>query len=244
MTKIGFVERYRAAVIVSRTPDSRDALDAWRSLTRDEPQSADLWSHLARAASIRERHDVAIDAWKHVLDLTPDDVPARLGVAMSSLRIRKPDDAMTQAEAVVALPAADAVQKAEAHELLARVAMTRRDVETARAEASLAEEADSARPVRAFVEGRIAMDEGRYADAAESFQQALNAAEKSGRAPLADLRVYAADALVRIDRADAAEALLTTELNAYPANSRARAALQAIYRSSGRASEAAALAQH
>ena len=91
---------------------------------------------------------------------------------------------------------------------------------------------------------RLALDDGHYSEAAESFEQALAGAKKTGRAPLADLRVYAADALLRIDRGDAAEELLTTELKVFPANARARSALQSLYRSSGRAADAAALAQH
>jgi tetratricopeptide (TPR) repeat protein len=186
---------------------------------------------------------VAIDAWKRVLDLTPDDVPAHLGVATSSLRTRRLDDAVTHAQAVVEQDTADGVQKAEAHELLARVAVNRRDLESARAEAARAEEADAARPVRALIEGRIALDEGRYGEAADSFEQALAAAQKAGRTPLADLRVYAAEALAKVNRPDTAEQLLETELKAFPANVRARSALQSLYRTSGRTADAAALAQ-
>jgi arylsulfatase A-like enzyme len=244
MERVEFVERYRAAVRLSRTGEAREAIDAWRSLLRDEPTSADLWEHLARTGSRLERNDVAIDAWKHVLDLTPGSISAQIGLASSSLRARRLDDAAVHAEAIVDEGSADAVQKAEAHELLARIAIARKDPDTARAEAARAEEADAARPVKAFVEGRLALDEGRYADGADSFDRALDAAKKAGRAPLADLRVYAADALVHVGRADDAEALLETELRLFPANVRARTALQSLYRASGRASEAAALAQH
>lgn len=58
-----------------------------------------------------------------------------------------------------------------------------------------------------------------------------------------DLRVYAAEALSRVERVADAERLLS-ELSAFPANARARAALQALYRASGRSQDAAALAQH
>ena len=64
-----------------------------------------------------------------------------------------------------------------------------------------------------------------------------------GRTPLADLRVNAADALARLDRSEDAERLLNAELTAFPANARARAALQTLYRASGRTREAAALAK-
>jgi len=94
------------------------------------------------------------------------------------------------------------------------------------------------------VEGRLALDAGQYADAVTSFEAALAAAASDGRAPLADLRVFAADALGKSGRTDEAEQLLSAELAAFPSNPRARSALQALYRSSGRAKDAAALAQH
>ena len=52
----------------------------------------------------------------------------------------------------------------------------------------------------------------------------LDAARDAKRAPLADLRVYAADALARAGRRADAELLLTDELAEFPANVRARCA--------------------
>ena len=91
------------------------------------------------------------------------------------------------------------MQKAEAHELLARVALNRKDVDLARSEAEAAESLDPRRPVVSFVDGRIALDQARYADAVDAFDKALAAAGKAGRPPLADLRVYAAEALLRVE---------------------------------------------
>ena len=78
----------------------------------------------------------------------------------------------------------------------------------------------------------------------EAFERALATAGRTGRPPLTDLRVDAAEALVRVARTPDAEQLLSAELSAFPANVRARAALQALYRASGRSQDAAALAQH
>jgi tetratricopeptide (TPR) repeat protein len=241
---VRFVEQYRAAALLSRTSDARDALEAWRALATQQPEMADIWMHLGRTAARGERHDVAVDAYRHAVELDPDSIAARLGVASSSLRIRKLDDATEQAQHVIDSGVADSVQTAEAHELLARAALARRDPDAARAEAALAEDSDAQRPVRAFVEGRIALQQARYADAAESFDQALAAARSGVRAPLADLRVYAADAFAHVDRGTEAEQLLVDELATFPANARARTALQTLYRSAGRVADAAALAQH
>lgn len=242
--KVAFVESFRTAVRLARLGDQQDAIDALAALTREEPGVADVWTHLARAAARHERHDVALDAFRHVLALDPANTSAHLGAAASGLRIRKLDEAESEAQIVLDAANAEPVQKAEAHEVLARVALNRKEHERARSEADAAEAADANRPVRAFVEGRIALDEARHADAVNAFQRALDAARDAKRAPLADLRVYAADALARAGRRADAEVLLTDELAAFPANARARSALQALLRTSGRAREAAALTQH
>jgi arylsulfatase A-like enzyme len=241
---VGFVEGYRAAVQLARTDQWKDALDGYRALTREQPHMAGLWMHLALTAARHERHEIALDAYSRALELEPANIAGQLGAAASNLRVRKLDETARLSHLVLDDEAADAVQKAEAHELLARVALNRKDLDRARSEAEAAETDDARRPVRALVEGRIALDQSRYGDAVAAFEQALAAAAKAGRPPLADLRVYAAEALVRVDRGDDAEQLLTAELNAFPANTRARAALQSLYRASGRRSEAAALTQH
>jgi tetratricopeptide (TPR) repeat protein len=241
---VQFVEDYRAAVQLASAGKWKEALDAYRALTRLQPQMADVWLHLARTAAQNERHDVALDAYRHALDLEPDNVAGHLGAAASDLRVRRLDEAGQHAQAVLDGGRADGIQGAEAHELLARVALNRKDFQLARDEAAAAVAADARRPVAAFVEGRIALDQGRYQEAVDAFTEALTAADKAQRAPLADLRVYAAEALVRVDRASEAERLLAAELDAFPSNARARAALQSLYRANGRSREAAALAQH
>lgn len=243
-TQVAFVERYRSAVQVARSERWREAIDAYRALTAEQPGMPDLWMHLASTAARQERHDVALDAYSHALALDPANIAGRLGAAASFLRVRKLDEARSEAGAVLDIEAADSVQKAEAHEMLARVALNRKDAELARTEAAASEAADPNRPVTAFVEGRLALDQARYPEAVTAFERALATAERTGRPPLADLRVYAADALVRVERAADAEQLLSAELSAFPANVRARAALQALYRASGRSQDAAALAQH
>ena len=242
--EVRFVEDYRAAVALAHQNDSKSAMDAFRALTRQRPQMADLWLHLARTAARAERQEMALDAYRSALELEPENVPAHLGAATSSLRARKLDEAIEHAQWVVDGTTTDAVQKAEAHELLARIALNRKGADLARAEAETAESLDPGRPVVSFVDGRIALDQGRYADAVEAFDKALAAADKAGRPPLADLRVYAAEALVHVDRAEDAEHLLGAELLAFPANLRARTALQSLYRATGRSRQAAALAQH
>jgi arylsulfatase A-like enzyme/Tfp pilus assembly protein PilF len=241
---VRFVENYRKAVDLARANEAKSAIDAFRALTRQQPRMPDVWLHLARTAARSERQDIALEAFRSVLNLEPDNVAAHLGAAASSLRARKLDETALHAQWVLEALSTDKVQKAEAHELLARVAFGRKDLELARSEAEAAEALDPQRPVVSFIAGRVALDEARYGDAVEQFENALAAADKAARPPLADLRVYAAEALIRVERSDAAERLLAAELLAFPANVRARITLQSLYRATGRPREAAALAQH
>ena len=57
---------------------------------------------------------------------------------------------------------------------------------------------------------------------------------------LADLRYYAADTLLRLNRFPEAEYLFLEELKTRPFNARTRAGLAAVYRATGRTDEAAA----
>lgn len=233
---VGFVERYRRAVDLGQTDRWRDAVALYHVLTAEQPGLADVWLHLARLEARNERHEEALDGFRQVLALEPADGIGQLGAAWSLLRLRKIDEADELARGMLADDTAAALQKAEAHELRARIALTRRDDDLARSEAEAAEGADPGRPVRAFVAGRLAFDAGRDAEAVAAFETALAAATKTGRAPLADLRVFAAEALVRVERKDDAEHLLQAELDAFPANARARSAQDALHRSAARPS--------
>jgi tetratricopeptide (TPR) repeat protein len=171
-------------------------------------------------------------------------VNARLLAAFELVRLRRIDEAAALAESALALAPADAAAGSRAHELLARIAMVRRDFVGAREEAALAEMAEPKRPVAAFIDGRIAYEQGRYEAAADAFDAALATVAKSRADLPADFRYYAADTLMRVDRTPEAEYLLLEETREYPLNARLRSLLSTLYRSTGRVDDAAALAAH
>jgi predicted Zn-dependent protease len=242
--KFHLVEQYRAAVAAAASPGFSAGVEQFRALTRAEPGSADLWLHLAATATRAERHELASEAYARALDLSPRS-STRLELAAASLKLRKLDDARQHAERVISDAAADKRALASAHELLARVALARRDDEGARAEARLAEESEPGRPVRAYVDGRIAHEQGHYAAATDAFGTALAATAKTGAPIIADLQYYAADTFLRLNRVSEAEYLFLEALKAAPFNARTRAGLAAVYRNTGRTDEAAAtLAGH
>jgi arylsulfatase A-like enzyme len=234
------VEQYRAAVVISGSSDPAAGVERFRALARAEPASADLWVHLAAAATRAERHELASEALTRALELQPRNPWTALELASASLKLRRFDDARQHALAAVESAADNKNATGAAHELLARVALARHDEETARVEAALAEAAVPGRPVRAYVDGRIAHEQGRYAAAGAAFEGALATIAKTKTPLVADLRYYTADTLLRLNRPSEAEFLFLEELKEVPFSARTRAGLAAVYRSTGRTDEATA----
>ena len=235
------VERYRHALHLLLARDIKGAIDQFKALLVREPAMRDAWILLAATAWRADRPDIALDAYQHAIELEPGTVDASLGAAAALLRLHRFDDATTRAQ-LVADDETDRWSRSRAHEILAQIALARRDVDQALNEATLAEEADPSRPVRAYVEGRIAFDKRHYAEALTLFEPALEQIEKTPRAPLADLRLATAEALVHQDRFPEAEYLFLEELEQAPLSARARAGLVSVYKNTGRTAEAAALA--
>ncbi len=239
--KAAILERYRAAsdrAVERRWPE---AIAALQELVRDEPAMADAWMQLAALATRMERHELALDAYRHSTELMPNDPAPYLGAAAALRRLRRLAEAREQASLAASMaPERDARSRGLAHELLARIAAQQRDASAAREEARLAEEADPSRPVAAFVDGRIRYDDGEYEGALEAFEAAASA-KKPVDPPIAELHFYAADALARLDRTVEAETEYNQELALFPHNTRARAALATLLQSAGRSDEAAAV---
>src|SRR4029079_13168168 len=128
--------------------------------------------------------------------------------------------------------------RAAAHEMLARIALTRHDPDAAREEARLAHEADPTEPVPLFVEARLLYDEARYEDALPLFEQAIGDLKKPGALQMIELHFYTADTLARLERSDEAEAEFFEELKYFPQNTRARAGLAMLYQAGDRFDEA------
>jgi predicted Zn-dependent protease len=238
------VEQYRSAVRLLSARQLNDAIEAFHALAIRQATSPDSWMHVAAVATLAEKHEVAADAYRHIVELTPASPEGHLGVARALLSLRRFDDARTQAMQIVDESIGDAASAGTAHELLARAALGRRNYEAARAEAAKAEAANPKRPVVAYVNGRIAVDQRKWPDALDAFESALAALRATQEPPLADLRLYAAEALTRAERLSEAEYLFLEELKDAPFNSRAVAGLTAVYKATSRNDEAKALSQH
>jgi arylsulfatase A-like enzyme/predicted Zn-dependent protease len=232
---------YREAVRLATIRQWAQAIERLEPLVRRDPSLAAVWSEIGSFALAEEHYDQAADAYRHAAALQPDNPSALLGAATALFRLRRLDDAREEAErAVAAAEDKDPFFRSSAHEWLVRIALARREPDTAREEADLARAADSKLPLPLYVEGRINYDQGHYAEALAPFEQAAAAERTDKSRPILDLHYYYGDTLARLDRSAEAEAELMAELKMFPRNTRARAALATLLHNGGRDDEAAA----
>jgi arylsulfatase A-like enzyme/thioredoxin-like negative regulator of GroEL len=236
--KSHILETYRAAVDLAAQGKWTAAILRLQQILREDSGLADVWSQLAAFAGRLDRLDLAADAFKHYIELKPSDPGGYLGAAATLLKQRKLDEAREHAQLAADLAGTDPHSRASAHELLARIALSRHDADTARREAELAREADRTLPLPAYIEGRLLHEQGRYDEALPLFLGAVAEQQKSHGTRLSDLHYYTADTLGRLERFEEAEAQFKIELDAFPQNTRARAGLAMLYQATGR-SEAA-----
>jgi arylsulfatase A-like enzyme len=246
------VETYRTAFEHARAHEWRAAIDALRTLTgpadtpaaaattRADVQAADAWRQIGEFAQLSGRSEMGLDAYRRAATLAPGPLP-HLAAADLLLRLRRLDEAAKHAAEAIRMSADDdAPRLAEAHAVLARIAVARGDADTARREAGRAEAADASRPIRAFIEGRLLQDQGEFTAAAAQLEHAIEAIEEADAPPMRDLHHSYAEVLGELQRTADAERQLLLELAAFPDHVRARGTLAAIYQATDRTELAAA----
>jgi choline-sulfatase len=235
------LEQYREAVDLAGERKWLPAIARLQHILDDDPEMADVWSQLATYSARADRFDLAIDAYKHYIELKPSDPSGYIGAAGAFLHTKKLDEARAHAQLAADVSAErDVRSRASAHELLAKIALARQDPDNAREEAELARKADPALPLPTFVEARILYDEGRYADALPLFEQTIADVKRAGALQMSELHYYTADTLGRMERYPDAEKEFRAELHFFPQNTRARAGLAMLYEATERADLAAA----
>jgi arylsulfatase A-like enzyme/Tfp pilus assembly protein PilF len=236
------LERYRAAVDFAGQRKWPQAIALLQQILRDDPEMADVWSQLAVFATRLDRYDLSVDAYRHYIELKPQEPTAYIGAAAGLLKLRRLDEAREHASLAADVAAEnDHRSRASAHEMLAKIALASHDIEAAREEAARAREADPTLPLPIYIEARLLYDQGKYADALPLFTQAIAELKKSGSLQITELHFYAGDTLGRLERYAEAEAEFTEELKYFPQNTRARGGLAMLYQASGQPDAASAV---
>src|SRR5439155_8468576 len=175
------LETYRTAVDFAGRREWARAIPLLHDILRVDPEMADVWTQLAAFATRVDRFDEALDAYKHYIELRPNEPTAYIGAAAALLKLRKLDEAQEHARLAAEVAAdTDRRSKASAHEMLAKIALAKHDVNAARDEANLAREADPTLPLPLYIDARLLYDQGKYAEALPLFEQAIAELKKSG----------------------------------------------------------------
>ena len=233
------VEQYRRALALTAQRRWEQAIDLLQKVAREDPDAAGIWIQLGRAATLAERHSLALDAYRHVVDLRPLDPEGLIGAANAALNAHKLDAAQEHAERAVDAAVHDSRRLAQAHTALANIALARHDADAARHEATLVRQADPAAVLPLYVDARLLYEDGHYDEALPIFERANAEIKKTRGAEIPLLHYLTGDALVRAGRLPDAETQLREELRHFPHNVRASAALAALYQSTERPDAAA-----
>jgi arylsulfatase A-like enzyme/Flp pilus assembly protein TadD len=231
------IERYRRAVELTGEHGWAHAIALLEGIVRDDPELTEAWSELARAAARVDRFGTAVDAYRHVAELSPSDPSPLLGAAEALLKLNKLEDARLHAQSAADI-SSDGATQAAAHEILTRIALARRDPDGATREAELAVQADPRLPMVAYVEGRVLYDHARFSEALPYFEEAVSALAKNTGLDIEDVHFHTGDTLARLERLSEAEAEFGDQLRRVPHHARARAGLAMVYVKTGRTDEA------
>ena len=234
---IDVLARYRTAIEMAARFEFDGAIGLLREILAGNAEMADVWLQLGNVQARTGRLGGAVESYRRAVALNPTDAGALLAVASVQLRLQQLDQAWEHG--LLAVDVARTVdRRVLARELLARIALVRRDRGAARRQAALARDADPTLPLPDFVEARILHEDGGYAEALPVFQRTL-AAARSRTLMLPELHFYLGDTLARLDRPAEAETHFREELRLAPQDTRARSALALLYQSQGETEAAA-----
>jgi arylsulfatase A-like enzyme/thioredoxin-like negative regulator of GroEL len=229
--KAPLLRTYRQAV--ERLGDGRTAEGAemLARILEEDPAMTDVWSQYGAALVRLRRHQDALEAYKQMIRLQPDEPNGALGAASVLLTLNRLPEARSHAELAIRRA------PAQAHQALAliEVAAGRRD--EALRHATLAAEAEPGLPMPAFVRGALAYHAQRYAEALPALMEARTGFRKRSTQPR-DLHFMVGDSLARLEKYAEAEQYLVEEAQLYPDHVRARASLAMLYQSMGRTAQA------
>jgi len=220
---IGKANAISQAFRLFRDQKYEETLAVTNGLLRDNPNMLDIWALQSRALAKLDRREEAIEAAKQGLRVSPNTASLAVTVANLSLELGHLDDAEAHAKLILKQTPHDA------HEVLARVALRRKDFAKARAEANAAFDNEKNRPGNLMLLGQIALEEGKLDEALRYFDQAV-----ALRPTLARLNFFRGDTLARLGRAEEAETALLAEIKISPTDPQPYKNLILLYAVEGR----------
>ena len=222
--RIHVLKDVRAAFRLAAAGRDEDAVRALRDVLGANPLLLDARYELARVLTRLGRWEDAYVAYRTALRTAPSLAgPIALDLGRVCLRLGR----LEEAEANGRLAAS--ANPPAAHEVLARVALARGDLDGALREAGRATGDPGAELGAAVVRAEVQVRRGRFEEAAATIDAALRGPAQGGPAPIPDLHFLRGDALARLGRHGEAEAAFAEEIRLFPGNAPAYARLAIVY---------------
>jgi len=228
--RIGDIESMRAAALRENGGDVAGAIGDYKRILASNPNFADAWMKLARAQVSVGDYEAAIESYKRSIQVAPMLAGGNaIQIASLSLNLGRVDDAEKNAHL------GEKTNPIDAHVLLGRVAMSRRDYARAESEARAALAVQNDDPNAQVLLAQVLTEQHRFDDA----MRVLDAlAPREAKQPVALADFVRGDLLARTGHPEQAEAAFKKEIAQFPAELQAYANLTALLWFEGRRDEA------
>jgi choline-sulfatase len=224
MRELPTLEESRRAFQLEAGGDRRGAIAAFQKLLARNPNIFDVQYKLAETLEAEGRWREAADAYRQAIRVSPSMAGgASLALAKVSLKLGDLEQARANAE----LALSDA--PADAHELLARVALARSELEAAEREAAGVSGSPSLDARGAVLRAEVRLRRNEPAEALKILDAALAGLDLAAREQIGNAQFLRGDALARLNRYPEAERAFREEIRLFPRNSEAFARLAVLF---------------
>lgn len=230
---IRLIAQVNAAFVKFHQRQYAEALAMIEPQLAANPRLLDLWDLKSKSLARLGRVPEAVAAAKEGLKLSPNATHLAIDVATMQLDLGNLDDAEKHAELAVS------ADPAQAHDLLARVWIGRKDLARAEAEAQKAIEKTRGRVAPLITMALVRREQGRYDAALELLDEAVR--KKKEREEIASLFFLRGDMFARLGRAEEAERDFRREIELFPEDQPAYRNLTVLLVATGRLQEATAM---
>ena len=219
-----YLERIKSGFRLADERRFVEAVTVLRALASENPGLFDVWDKLGEVLVEMGHYEEAIRVYREAMSRTQRFSPEMaLSLGDAYLRAAQPDEAARYADlAMKSSPA-------QAHGLLARVALEKGNYTTAEREASLAIGTQNPQPSTMLLVADIRRAKGDLQGALAATEAAAQRAGALGVPQLYRLDFIRGDLYARMDRPDDAVAAYRREIANFPSNTQAYANLAIVY---------------
>jgi arylsulfatase A-like enzyme/Flp pilus assembly protein TadD len=232
-TRIGSLETFSRAMTLFSGQRYAEAVPLLRQTLAENPRMADAWENLGRALQAMGQRDEALDAYKKAMEMTQGVSHVAIATGWLLLDMKRLDEARRHAELALATDASPA------HNLLAQIALAKKDYPAAEKEARAALAARGSRIGPLLTLAQTLKEEGQLDKALETTQQAVGEVDRmEGDPKYSGLWFLRGDLLARAGRDAEAEQAFQREIQNFPGNTAPYSRLAILYAAQGRTQEA------